>query len=313
LAAFAVFSAVVRVDLGRRYRDLRFKPILPTLAEVTGKVSRAIDYVVIPLAQAAVLNGTVLILGVMAGASAAPVVAFTTMRTLANVVRQVVNQAAQVTSTELTRLHAAGDRLRTERLYVASARFLGGAGGLMAGAVLAVAPDFLAIWTRGKVVYDAWAFAGLLGAIVLALPGHIAMVLLYTGNQPRALSTATAAFGLVGMVAAVPAAHWAGLVGVAWVLAAAELATIGLLPWQVARAMGLPALGPAVVAWGAAAAGFAIGFGVAFVELLFMSEKSINALFIIGVLWCGIVTLPACFLLLDGEGRRRVLGRIRGE
>lgn len=313
LGTFAIFAAVVRIDLGRRYRDLRFGPIRPTIVEALGSISRAIDYVVIPLAQAAVLNGTVLILGVMAGASAAPVVAFTTMRTLANVVRQIVNQAAQVTSTELTRLHAAGDRPRVARLYAASARFLGGAGGLLAGAVLAVAPDFLTIWTRGKVAYDAWAFAGLLGAIMLALPGHIAMVLLYTSNQPRALSKATVAFGLIGMVGAVPAAHWAGLAGVAWVLAAAELATIGLLPWQVARAMGLPALRPAMVAWGAATVGFAIGFGVAFVELMFMSEKNLNTLVIVGIFWCGIVTLPACFLLLDGEGRRQVLGRIRGE
>lgn len=311
LAAIAAFSLILRVDLGRRYRDLRFRPIRPALSEVKSQILRAVDYVVIPLAQAAVLNGTVLILGVVAGAAAAPVVAYTAMRTLASLVRQVVNQASQVTSIELTRLHAQGDQKRLEELYRASARLLGGVGGLLAGAVLAVAPDFLAIWTRGKVVYDAWAFAGLLGAVVLALPGHIAMVLLYTSNQPRALSKATVAFGLIGLTATVPAAHWAGLAGVAWVLAAAELATVGLLPWQVARAMGLPALGPAAIAWAAAALGLALGYGTAFIELMFVSKMGLGALILVGAIWCGIIAIPAYFLLLDGKGRRRIVERFR--
>jgi O-antigen/teichoic acid export membrane protein len=310
LIAMVAFGAGLWIDLGRRYPDIRIRAALPTRSDLAQNIPRAIDYVVIPLAQSAVLQGTVLILGALAGKAAAPVVVFTTLRTLANLVRQVVNQAGQVTSIELTRFHAQGDRARLERLYLAGARLLCGAGGLLAGAVLAVAPFFLAIWTRGKVEYDGWAFAGLLAAVVLTLPGQLAMLLLYASNQPRALTAATVAQGLIGLAASVPAAYWGGAAGVAWALAATECATIGLLPWQVARAMNLPARRLVTIGWAAAAAGLALGYGAAFVGLALLGGQGLGRLMLVGLLWCALVAVPAYFLFIDAADRRRLRDRL---
>jgi O-antigen/teichoic acid export membrane protein len=294
-------------DQTRRYPDLRYRLIRPSRRDLAELIPKAADYLAIPLAQSALVQGSVIILGAIAGTAAgAPVVVFATLRTLANLVRQAVNQTGQVASAEMTRLHAAGDRDQLGRLYLASARLLGGAGGLMAGAVLAVAPSFLAIWTLGKVGYDAWVFTAFLCGIVLTLPGQLAALVLFVSNQPRALMACTVAQAVVGTLLSLPAAQFWGAAGVAWVLALTEICTVGLLPWQAGRAMGLAVVRPVVTSLAAAGAGAAIGYAVAILGLAVIGNQKLGQLTLVGAAWCVVIAWPAYLLLLAPQHRLRL-------
>ncbi|MBM3599654.1 MAG: hypothetical protein FJX35_15700 [Alphaproteobacteria bacterium] len=297
------------LDHGRCYPELGYRTLRPKIGDYVEILPKAIDYLIVPAAMSATLQGSLLILGSVAGAAAnAPVVLFATLRTLANLARQIVAQTGHVACAEMTRFYAAGDRAQLVPLYEASARLLGGVGGLLAGGLVVVAPLVITIWTRGKVGYEPWTFLGLLAGIVLTLPGQLAMLQLFASNQARALTLCMVVQAAAGCALAIPGAHFWGAAGVAWALALTECLTVGLLPWQLGRTMGLPILRPMLTGYAAAAAGAAASFAGAKLAVALCGGSRLSELALAGVVWCALVALPAFHIMLGDQHRQRARG-----
>jgi O-antigen/teichoic acid export membrane protein len=176
-------------DLCRRYPDLVWKPIWPSLEEFTRRVREAFGYMASPVATAIMTNGPNLILA-HCGAPEGAIALFSTTRTVAGVARQLPYQFAHPAGVELAGLLARADREGLSRVYASASRALAIIVGALSGFTIVAAPLVMTLWTRGKVDYDSILTLLLVGATAICAPSQVAYMLLWYGGYPGRLSKA---------------------------------------------------------------------------------------------------------------------------
>lgn len=181
--------AAVIVDLRLRYRDVTWKPIWPSFAELSGGLTAAIGYLVSPVATTIMLNGPNLILA-QTGAPQGAIALFTASRTIAGVARQLPYQFAHPAGVELAAMLARGDRENLSRLYARAGRALAIIVGMLSGATVVAAPLVMALWTRGQIIEDPILMLFLVGTTTICAPAQVAYTLFWYGGYPGPLNKA---------------------------------------------------------------------------------------------------------------------------
>lgn len=180
----------------------------------------AVAYMVLPLAQAMLIQGPVLIVGGALGAAAA--VIFSTTRTVTRVGMAAINMINNSVTSEYAALAGRGDDQRADRLLRVQAGVTLALTGMYALAVLVAAPLILPQLTHGA-VQPAYPFLPLLvGAVaaemlwsalftpVAAVNRHGAITMIFLILSAGAIAIAgplTRQFGLSGIAATLLVAH----------------------------------------------------------------------------------------------------------
>lgn len=196
---------------------------------------------VLAIGMAAFLQGSTLLLGVLAGAAAVP--AFVAVRTLARLGVQAALVVAQPLGQEFAVARARGDARRSGRLLAA---VLGGAGLLAigtGGALVLAGGPFIGWWTGGRIEVDhallALMAVSTFAAVLWSALGQLAEAT----NRQQALAYAHLLAGLAGLAVLVAGAPLWGALAAAAGFALADLLTLAaVLALTVRRWLAEPAL-----------------------------------------------------------------------
>lgn len=217
----------------RRYAP-QFPPALfsSSLRHLRSLGGPALALVAMALGQAVLLQGTVMVLGLVAGAAAVP--AFTAMRTLARLGVQSVAVVNQAVMPELTMARARSDTQRSADLValnLTSALAIVVPGGILLGLF---GPQIVDLWSGSVIEADstlALVMAGVLAAG--GLWGALAGFLTATNEQSR-FAVMLLITSIVGLALALPLSEAIGASGAALAVLGVEVVMLG---WTAHQAM----------------------------------------------------------------------------
>jgi O-antigen/teichoic acid export membrane protein len=311
LAIRCGFLAHLVVLLRRRYPDDRLTPRLPTLVDLRAMLKLGLSYLSLPIGQLLSFQGLVLILGAL---SRGPyeVVIFSAIRTVATLLRQIIERVGGLTASELTRCFAAGQLIAFARVHSNLNRLLGGLTGLLAGAAWVYAPVFMPFLTAGEVPYVPAVLAALLAGILLGLPGAPVAWLLHQINRPGPLLLILMFQTSLMLAIAVALGARHGALGAALAVAIPE-AIVGLiwLPYYGLRVLALPLLANIVRMICACAAAIALSIGIAVVTMRVIGADSLIRQALMGLAWASAVILPATWIMLGRDQRNWLYARLQ--
>lgn len=297
LAALRRFCPTVRVFALRR----------PTGEELRFHLRKSALHGVASGATVILLNLPVLLLQ-GAGVSGGAVVAFTTMRTFAGLIRQMIAQVVLAATVEMTRQHHQGDASGLHRLFLLTCRICGGGGGLLTGLVFILGPPFFIVWTHGAAPFDPFTALIFIGGAVAMVPATAAAALLRQTDHAEILAGAYAAqIALSAVLCLFWIAPYGGA-GAAAAVTAAEALALGLPALNAAaRLFGLERRRILTTFWTAAAVGGAVGWTAATAAAASLPTERLSEMAAFGVVW-GVLIAPAAFFILlpaDQRGRLR--------
>jgi O-antigen/teichoic acid export membrane protein len=201
----------------RRLRR-RHPRLVPSVGRWDGEMLRALltpsfFFMLIVAAHAISLQGSVILIATTLGSVAVAV--FVTARTLANVVRQLVNTLVVSVWPEITRLDARGDVGALRAAHSLMVTVTSGGCVAFAAALWWEGVDLITVWTRGALTVDAATLRCLLVLLVVQSPWTVAFMFVGASNRHARASTAALVASLVGLglaVALVGAWGTAGIV-----------------------------------------------------------------------------------------------------
>lgn len=185
-----------------------------------------LEYMLFPLAQALVLQGSLLMVGKLFGAVL--VTAFSTHRTLTRMVSQVVQLGSAPLRAEAGLLQDAAHRDELRHLVASISRLTFWGSMLLGSVLMLLGPWLFGIWTQGEVVFMPILFALLILATIFEGQWRVAAAPRLGSNRHRPLAwgyLATAIFGLVAM------GVWGrslGMIGMGVVLAGMDMAMLSI-------------------------------------------------------------------------------------
>jgi O-antigen/teichoic acid export membrane protein len=186
LACFAGAMLYITLDLRRRYPEIDIGVRRAEWGLVLTFLVPSLLFFLVQASAAAVVQGTVLVVGATAGAAAVAV--FTTLRTLVNGIPQVVGSVSGTLWPELTALDARGEREALRSLHQLSGKVM-----LWLGIASAVflhysAADIVAAWTGGRIAFDQQLIDALLVLELLTTWTLASATLLAASNRPQTLA-----------------------------------------------------------------------------------------------------------------------------
>ena len=303
LAARLAFLVHLIADVRQRYPDDHLRPQVPNLAELRPVLKMGLSYLALPVGQLLSFQGLILILGFVARGPF-EVVIFTAIRTVASLLRQVIERVGGLTATELTRCFAADQRIAFKRVHANLNRLLGGLTGLLAGAAWIYAPVFMPFLTAGEVPYVPAVLAALLGGILLGLPGAPIAWLLHQINRPTPLLLVLAFQSALMLALAFTLGARYGAVGAALAVAIPE-AIVGLLwlPYYGLRVLALPLLANMIRMLVACLVAAALSIGIAMATMQVIGAGSLLRQALMFFAWASAVVLPATWIMLGRDQR----------
>lgn len=194
-------------------------------------------FFLIQVANGVTIQGTTLIVGATLGTGS--VAAFVTLRTLANLIRQVTGALNSALWPELTSLEAQGRYETLRNINLLATKII-----LIANICAAVflhfkGEDIVRLWTRGQITYSAQLMDAFLLLLVLQTPWMTSSVLLAASNNHRLLSSCYIASGTVGLGAGYLLSRDYGLPGMVYGLLIADFCISGrLIPRAACRMTG---------------------------------------------------------------------------
>lgn len=311
LTVLAVNWIAIVAHQKHRYPGLRFGFAWPDRTARRELLNIAPLYAIVPAAMMLTIHGTIVLISALAAAGQA-VVAFTTLRTLTGMARQVMDQLLQVTGAEFARQYAQDDTRALTALYEFVGRLGGGVCGALAGLIMIIAPSFLTIWTLGKVPFDYAIFWPLLAAAGLAGPSIAGYAVLHCVNRPQGMAGAYAINGGLTLGLCLILIPEMGAAGAAWSVLVAEVAVLStLIPKHTAKVIGGSFVGRIFLTQLFAMAAFVISAACAWMGLSLVGGSTLAQLVLVGLLWICFVTAPMFFLLFEADKRRWIVDRFR--
>lgn len=187
LGAMILFSLLLPIwDSARLYPDFQFSFALPDKEERQRALGTSLQYWVQSAVSTAITFAPTFLLGVT-GASALVIAQFALMRTLANLVRSVLQLFTNVFGLEAARRIAVDDISGLTSVYRESTRFLAVQMAGSAGMLAALAKPLFGYWTGTPALYDNGLFWLAIGAPLLLPTLSMALQVLICANQPKAL------------------------------------------------------------------------------------------------------------------------------
>lgn len=243
------------------------------------------------------------------GASGGAVIAFTTMRTFAGLIRQAIFQTVLPATVEMTRQHYQGDGAGLNRLFLLTCRIGGGGGGLLTGLVFVLGPPFFSVWTHGAAPFDPFMALVFIGVAVIMTPAAAAAALLRQTDHAELLAAAYAAQIALAVVLCLLLVAPFGGPGAAVAVAAAETLALGLSALNASvRAFGLERRRVLTTAWGAAAVGGSAGWMAAVAAAAVLPIERLAEMAAFAIMW-GALAAPAAFFILLPPDQRNWLRR----
>lgn len=182
-------------------------------ARIRALARPALSFMAFPVGNAINLQGFSLLVGTQLGS--APLVTFTTMRTISRVASQAMNLINTSVWPELSRAFGRQDVTAARELH---RRAVQASLALAVGAlgVLAIGgSDLLRVWTHGKVTLDVAAYRFLLAAMAINALWFTSSVVSVSVNQHQRMALVYVAFSGMALLLAVPLAQGYGLAGAA--------------------------------------------------------------------------------------------------
>lgn len=227
LATTVLATAVMVLETSRREPRARLGLSGADLSLARTFVAPSLLFLLITLAMALTVQGTVLAVSTLLGAAA--VVTLATTRTVANAVRQVVGLFMNAVWPEVTRIEAGGDLEKLARAHRLSAKVACALAVPLVAALFFAGPTLYEIWTRGRadgnvtllrlLLLDALASAPWLASstVLIAINRHrgVAWLNLLAGVLIVSLSMALIPTFGVGAIGAVVLSVNAAVFGVA--------------------------------------------------------------------------------------------------
>jgi O-antigen/teichoic acid export membrane protein len=196
----------------------------------------ALAYTALPIGQALLIQGPVLVVGSVLGPAAT--VVFATSRTVARLGTAAIGMINNSVISEFAALAGAGDRRSAARLFRAQAgvTLLMTAGYMLA--VTALAPMVLSLLTQGTVTVVQPFFLLLVCGVTAEMLWSALFTPVAAVNRHRGVTLAFAVLAVAAFGAAYPLAAWFGLAGIAAALLATHAAMIPLCLWAWRRREG---------------------------------------------------------------------------
>ena len=240
LAAAALAAQLLRltVTAGRMRRCLDWPDLPPprvSPAEIRRMVPPALGFAAVPLGRAAINQGLVILIGLLADSRV--VVAFTTTRTAARLVSTLAGIAINAVLSELTVAWASDRRDIIRALFFAVGRLTVWSG-LAAGLALALGREPLALlWLHGAVDLALPLLLPLIAAELAYALHRAGFTLVAAANRHAGLALAICLVSLAGLGPAALLIREAGTAGAGWSVLLIEVLTLALtLPGATALA-----------------------------------------------------------------------------
>lgn len=233
----AVVITVILLDLRRFRPEVSVSLRLGSIQHGMSLMGPALLFLLIGLAAAASLQGTVLIINWFLGGVA--VVQFTTTRTMANVIPQSMSVVSSAFWPELTAIEAYGEKGRLARLSQSLVK-VNVSFAVVTGLLLHfVGPDLYQLWTGRQVSFELVLLDIMLAQVVLMAFWNTCGLPLMATNRQGAYACWMLVNALVTLAfAAVLVRPW-GTVGVAFgSLAADVMCSLFVVPWLSGRFLG---------------------------------------------------------------------------
>jgi O-antigen/teichoic acid export membrane protein len=294
----------------RDHAAITFRPRWPGLEEVRHVLYRSGLHAVSGATTPLLLHLPVLFLQRLAPDGSA-LILFTTMRTYAGAVRQIVSQLVLSSAMEMTRQHHQGDSGGLALLFALTGRIAGGAAGLLAGLLLVAGGPIFQVWTQGALVFDPVLAMAFLAGALLVVPGLLGSTLLRLTDHADTLLRAS--FVQVGLCLILCPVLIPGLgaLGAGLAVMVAELMSVGwLVLMRACRLFGLR-VGLLVPAFAAGLGGLILGGVIAAGSFLLYRPDSLPALALAGSAWALLTFVPAVPILLPPVRRRLLLEMVR--
>lgn len=194
-----LFAALlwVLVDLRRRHAPIRLGVRHRVRGLALSFLRPSLHFFAVQASLVLVLQGSTTIVGLISGVGAVAV--FASLRTLANLVRQVANTLSNALWPELTALVAAERYAELRRVHRSAVKGLW-ALSLAAAASLALAgEDLFELWTGGRLACDRLVLGAFLVHLVLQAPWTASSYVLLASNQHQSLARRQLLAGVLGL------------------------------------------------------------------------------------------------------------------
>lgn len=307
----SLFIAYWMVEVTTRDRALSLRPLWPTLTELRELLRLGLSYVGLPVAQLASFQGVVMVLAAVSHGPAI-IVAFTAVRTIASLLRQILERIAGLTAAELARSYAQQHQQALARVYLAFSRLFGGLAGLLIGAAWVYAPSIVPILTAGKVAYEPAVLQFLLIGLMLGLPGVPVALLLHQINRPRPLLLISLAQIAVALLLTFFLGGPYGAAGAAAAIAIPEaFAGLVCLTAYGALVLSLPVWPSIARMMSSGIAAALLSAFVAFLTLQLIGMEKLADKMLSALAWWSVVALPGTFIMLGVDQRRWLYRTVR--
>lgn len=238
LACSVVALVAVITDVRRRHPWISLGVTAADLRLACSMVANGVLFLAITVAMILGQQGSILLLGAMAGTTA--VAAFATLRTLANLARQVFGSLSNALWPETTLLHAQGKRHALERVHRLGTKLTLGVATVIAAPLLACGQEIHQVWTRGRLPYDEVLFAILLLHLLSQAWWTTSATLLSSCNRQRAVATAMLQSNLLALLVGGLLLPACGCRALAGALAICDILVCGIrIPRLAAQSLGL--------------------------------------------------------------------------
>jgi len=203
-----------------------------------------LEFVLFPLAQALVLQGSLLVVGKLFGTVL--VTAFSTHRTLTRMISQVVQLGSRPLQAEAGLLQDEKHQAELQKLVVSISRLTFWGSIVLGAGLMLLGPWFFGVWTHGAVVFMPELFLLLILATVFEGQWRVAAAPRLGSNRHRPLVWSYLTVALAGLAAMAFAGPVLGLIGIGVIVAgmdaamlavtlAANRSILGLSVWQGLR------------------------------------------------------------------------------
>lgn len=220
----------VCVDLRLRHREIRIGLSEANMRQAISFLGPSGLFFLIQAAAALTIQGSTLMVSALFGA--ASVAAFVPLRTLANLVRQMVGVLHSALWPEVTALETAHqyEALRNVHLMTSKVVVIGSA---CAAMILHFrGPEILALWTHHGKIFDPHLLDAFLVLLVSQSPWLTSSLVLVASNNHRRLSICYFASAAVGLGLGFLAARRFGMVGIVYGMCVGEYLACG---WIIVR------------------------------------------------------------------------------
>lgn len=210
-------------DLRRRHADLRFRPAVPSRAELNALLRQLPWFAMVQGVPNLWLNLPVLLLSTIVGAGVG-VVEFVLLRTLVNFARQLVSMTSLAAGVELAALnHATSDRSLVQRRLQSVGLLCCTISAAACSGLYIFLEPLIHIWTGSISLADPQVLACLAAGMLASAPTVPLLAMTTYGSNPRAPAMVSLSQVACGLPLAAAGAHTFGLVGFAAGLAAGEI------------------------------------------------------------------------------------------